>query len=399
MMRANIRTGGATAFMVSSCAALLLACLTLALGCSLHGNQLTPSPTPPRPTLRELVPSTATVGSGGTLVLRGTNFVPGASLSAPPGLSFRNIRVNSPEQITVDYSNSPDSVLGYFAVTVTTPGGTSEPAIFTITTLVFQFGVGVPRARAAAESDPPSFKSLQVGIHADQVANPDGSQTDAYLDVSFTNDKGQQVALSASPYSDMDNVDAPDDDTDESSGTHPDVTSYSFGVEKPVAGKYVLQIKGSRNGSFILEISAETFSEQNGLLQNGMTELENVPTFSGSSFELKFVCRSDPYDMDIDSGGLQPANGAFSFAQPLTSNVRLPIEGKALAVVIYYDPVMEVSSFRALLDGKDRTSMFHVRPGELQLVAVPVEPGQHTLTIRANNKRGLSTEQEFHIQH
>jgi hypothetical protein len=96
---------------------------------------------------------------------------------------------------------------------------------------------------------------------------------------------------------------------------------------------------------------------------------------------------------------LQPTNGAFSFAQPLTSNVQLPIEAKALTVVIYCDPVMEVSSFRALLDGSDRTSLFHVRPGELQLVAIPVEPGQHTLTIRANNKHGLSTEQEFHIQH
>jgi hypothetical protein len=208
--------------------------------------------------------------------------------------------MNSSEQITVDYSNSPDSALGYFSVTVTTPGGTSEPAIFTVTPLVFQFGVGVPRARAAAESEPPSFKSLQVGVHAEQVANPDGSQTDAHLDVSFTNDKGQPVALSGSTYSDMDNVDAPDDDTDESVVTHPDVTSYSFGVEKPVAGKYVLQIKGSRNGSFILEISAETFSEQNGLVQKGLAELENVPTFPGSSFELKFVRRSDPYDMDID---------------------------------------------------------------------------------------------------
>jgi hypothetical protein len=348
--------------------------------------------------LRELVPNIATIGSAGTIILRGTNFVPGAShlASSSPRLSFSNIRVNSPEQITADYSNSPDSALGYFSVTVTTPGGTSEPLIFTITPLAFQFGVGVPPARSAAVS----FKSLQVGLHAGPVTNPDGSETDAYLDVSFTDRKGHPVAVSENPYSDdMDNVDAPDDDTDESGATHSDVTSYSFGVEKPVAGEYVLHIKGSREGSFFLQISAETFSEKNGPELHDLTHLADVPTFPGSSFELKFVCRSDPYDMDIDSGGLQPANGAFSFAQPLTSNVRLPIEAKTLAVVIYYDPVMEPSSFRALLDRNDRTDMFHVRPGELHLVAVPVEPGQHTLTIRANNKRGLSTEQEFHIQH
>jgi hypothetical protein len=252
--------------------------------------------------------------------------------------------------------------------------------------------------RTTAENAPATFWSLQVGIHAEQVANPDGSQTDAYLHVAFTDDKGHPVTLSDSWYSDMDNVDNPDDDTDESGATHTHVTSYSFGVEKPAAGKYMLQIKGERNGSFGLEISAETSSERDGSTQNGLAELDKVPTFPGSSFALRFVCRSEPYGMAIDSGGLQPANGAFSFAQPLTANVRLPGEAKALRVVIYYDPVMEASSFRAMLDGNERTGLFHVRPGELELVAIPVEPGQHTLKIRANNKRGLSTEQEFHIQ-
>jgi len=389
----GIRIGRATAFLQCSGLALSLAGSMLVTGCSVHPS--TPPPTPPRPTLRELVPNTATIGSAGKLILRGTNFVPGASQLASPALSFRNIRVNSPEQITADYSSSPDSPLGYFSVTVATPSGTSERATFTITPLAYQFGVGVPPVRSAVVS----FRSLQVGLHADPVANPDGSQTDAYLHVSFTDRKGHPVAVSGSPYSDMDNVDAPDDDSDESGATHPEVTSYSFCAEKPVAGEYVLGIKGSRKGSFVLEISDETFSEKDGVLQNGLSELANVPTFPGSSFELRFVCRQDPYGMDIDAGGLQPVHGAFSFAQPLTPNVQLPAGEKALAVVIYYDPVMEASSFRALLDGDDRTGMFRVRLGELQLVSIPLEAGQHTLTIRANNKSGESTEQEFRIQH
>jgi hypothetical protein len=87
------------------------------------------------------------------------------------------------------------------------------------------------------------------------------------------------------------------------------------------------------------------------------------------------------------------------FAQPLTSEVRLPAEEKALGVVIYYDLVMEPSSIRALLDGSEVTNLFHVRTGELELVSVPLGSGQHDLTIRANTKAGLSTEQKFHIQH
>lgn len=66
--------------------------------------------------------------------------------------------------------------------------------------------------------------------------------------------------------------------------------------------------------------------------------------------------------------------------------------------MIYYDPVMEPSSFRALLDGSEVTNLFHVRSGELELVSVPLGPGQHHLTIWTNNKAGLSTEQQFYIQ-
>ena len=68
-------------------------------------------------------------------------------------------------------------------------------------------------------------------------------------------------------------------------------------------------------------------------------------------------------------------------------------------MVIYYDPVMQASSFSATLDGSDVTNLFHVRHGTLALVSVALGTGKHDLTIRANNKSGLSAEQQFHIQH
>lgn len=397
MTGAYVRTHRVASRRLGFWSALGIACLTL-VGCSAHGSQSAPSPTPIRPTLTQLIPNKASVGSAGILTLRGANFVPGASsvASPSPGLTFRNIRVNSPEQITADYANSPDSPLGYFRVTVTTPGGTSEPAIFTIIPLAYQFGVALPLPRP---SSPAVFGSLQVGIHADQVENPDGSLTDAYLRISFTDARGRPVKVGDSTYSDMDNVDAPDDDTDESGARHVDVTSYSFAVEKPDPGEYILQIKSSRKGSFVLELAAETPSSQGGLTYNPFAELQNVPALPGITFALRFVCHGDPRNMDIASGGLRPPNGAFSFAQPTTAHVQLPPGEKTLPVVLYYDPAVEVSSFRALLDGNDLSRMFHVRSGELELVAVPLEPGQRTLTIRASNKRGQVTEQEFHIQH
>jgi hypothetical protein len=300
--------------------------------------------------------------------------------------------VDSPAQITAKYTISSDSYLGILNITVTTPGGTSEPAKFKIIpgAVVFQFGLPGSRARPATGASEQPYESFDVGIHAAQVPNPDGSETDAYLDVSFTDDQGRPVAVGDSYHSDMDNVDNPDDASEEP----PNVTSYSFGLQRPEAGNYVLHIKSSKSGSFVLEIDTSTSSSHEGL-----AELDSVPTYPGSSFELNFVCHRDPFSVDIDSGGLQPPHGAFSFAQPLTSDVLLPAEEKTLGVVIYYDPVMDQSSFRALLDGDDRTSLFHVRSGELELVSIPLVPGQHVLTIQANNKNGVSSVQEFHIQH
>jgi hypothetical protein len=374
---------------------LPLAGLVLASGCDSPGKRLTPPPAVtqpalPRPTLTGLTPNIATIGAAGTLVLQGSNFASGASLSAPPGLSFKNIRVNSPSQITADFAISADSPLGYFGVKVTTPGGMSDPQILTIVPRAYDFGVIPSRP---ADGGPPALQSLEVGIHAAQVDNPDGSQTDAYLHVSITDDKGHPAATGPSWHGDMDNVDVPDDDTDESGVTHPDVTTYSFSLQFPAEGKYVMLIKGSRSGSFNLEMDAQSASPQGSL-----GALQNVPTYPGSSFELNFICRRAPFAVDLDSGGLQPAHGAFSFAQPLTPDVHLPADQKALGVVIYYDPLMETSSFQATLDDADRTGLFHVRSGELELVSVPLDPGRHTLLIRANNKKGLSTEQQFHIQ-
>jgi hypothetical protein len=247
----------------------------------------------------------------------------------------------------------PDSWLGGLNVTVTTPAGTSEPARFTIYPPVLRFGIPAGGASARPAADIPTYKSFDVGIHASQVTNQDGSRTDGYLDISLTDNKGHPVTVGGSYHSDMDNVDDPDADDSRNSA----VTSYSFALLPPVPGNYILHIKSSRSGSFDLEMDT-TNTSSTPSAQQALGALNDVPTYPGSDFELKFVCRDNPFSVDLDSGGLQPAHGAFSFAQPLSSEVRLPAEEKALGVVLYYDPVMEPSSFRALLDGSDVSTCF-----------------------------------------
>jgi hypothetical protein len=247
-------------FLSHLCYGLFLTCLVFASGCSGHGNQSTAPPAPVRPTLTELVPNTVTTGNSGTLILRGANFVPSTSISTPLGLSLRNIRVNSATEITADYAVASNSVPGDLNVTVTTAGGTSDPARFRIVPVHVQFGSVGSLAKSAA-SQPP-FESFDVGIHAAPVAVPGGSETDAYLEILFTDDKGHPVEVGGSYHSDMDDVVSPDDPE-----PGPNVTSYSFAVPRPQAGKYILDIKGSRSGSFLLEIDTSTSSSHDDLAE------------------------------------------------------------------------------------------------------------------------------------
>jgi len=44
-----------------------------------------------------------------------------------------------------------------------------------------------------------------------------------------------------------------------------------------------------------------------------------------------------------------------------------------------------------LLEGRDATGLFHVKSGKLELVRVPMPPGDHHLLIQANNQSGQTT--------
>lgn len=379
--------------LVQLCSCVFLASLLFDLGCSGGRNQST-APLRVRPTLSHVNPENVTPGNTGTLILRGANFVPGASISAPPGIEIRNVRVNSPVEITADYAITANSPPGYLNLTVTTLGGTSEPGRMRIVPTVYQFPLRNDFAnRAIGRTGPPAYESLEIGIHSDQVQNPDGSQTNTYLEVSLMDAKGQSVAVPGEgQMSDMDNVVSPDDDE-----PGPAVTPYSLTLQRPDAGEYFLHIKSSRTGSFMLEIEAERQSSTESS-QDTLANLD-VPVYPGSSFDLKLVCHRDPFSVGIGNGGLQPPHGAFSFAQPTESAVQLPTDAKLLGVAIYYDPAIDPSSFRAAVDGSDVSSMFHVRPGKLELVLLPLDHGQHNVSVQANTKSGLSSVQEFHIQH
>jgi RHS repeat-associated protein len=86
---------------------------------------------PPAPTLAALTPNSGTQGTSVTVTLTGTNFVNGATVSAP-GITVGAVTIVSAAKITVPFTISSSAALGATNVTVTTAGGTSAPQTFTV---------------------------------------------------------------------------------------------------------------------------------------------------------------------------------------------------------------------------------------------------------------------------
>lgn len=272
------------------------------------------------------------------------------------------------------------------------------------TPVVTQFAANVPASHALNGN---TADGSAISIHVStspgtDLTNPyDVPTSPEAVDGSLTNSKGQPAAVDANepanmtiPNSSIIVEELTDEDPDDANQPDLSPTEREIEVLRPEADEYTLRVKGFERGVYNVEIYA-TGPDSN----TSHFYLPTIPAYPGSLFELHMVCRRTPsFEFRLDHGGLQPPHGAFSFAQPLTSEVQLPSEEKALGVVIYYDPVIVPSSFRAFLDGKDQSSLFHVKSGELELVRVPLPPGNHSLIIQANNQSGQTTEQDFHVQ-
>ena len=89
---------------------------------------------PPAPTLTTVSPSSGAQGTSVPVTLAGTNFVSGANVAVSnPGVTVSNVVVVSAAQITATLSIAANATVGTANVSVTTAGGTSGTANFTIT--------------------------------------------------------------------------------------------------------------------------------------------------------------------------------------------------------------------------------------------------------------------------
>jgi hypothetical protein len=290
---------------------------------------------------------------------------------------------------------------------VATDEHSATPPAATDTNVMMQFGMNRQGGvRAHARTVDASLISIHVSTSpaADPGTPASLPTSSGAVDATLTNSKGQHAGTLVEnepreltiPHSGVIVEELTDEDPNDASLPDLSPTVHEIEVLLPAADTYTLRVKGFERGTYDIEsFGAGPNSEAAGGLL-----LRTVPAHEGSLLELHFVCQREPsFEFDVESGGLQPPNGAFSFGQPLSSEVQMAPEDQGLSVVIFYDPVMVASTFRAFVDGGDKSSLFHVKLGEVELVTVPLSAGDHHVTIRAQNKSGLTTEQDFHVRH
>ncbi len=88
---------------------------------------------PPPPTLTSVSPANGLQGASTPVTLTGTNFISGATVATSnPGITVSSVSVVSATQITATFTIAANAATGAVDVTVTTAGGTSAPAAFTV---------------------------------------------------------------------------------------------------------------------------------------------------------------------------------------------------------------------------------------------------------------------------
>jgi hypothetical protein len=88
---------------------------------------------PPAPTIANLTPNSGGPGTSVTVTLTGTNFVAGTTVQVVgAGVTAGAVTLSSATSLTVPLTIASNATPGPYGVTVTTPGGTSAPAIFTV---------------------------------------------------------------------------------------------------------------------------------------------------------------------------------------------------------------------------------------------------------------------------
>jgi hypothetical protein len=164
--------------------------------------------------------------------------------------------------------------------------------------------------------------------------------------------------------------------------THPTkFVDLSFG---PAEGEYTIQVTGTGNGLYSLEVSPR--GADGAPLAS--TDLKDVPTQPGlvHTYALPYVATpAVPLSLSggYDGGGQKPSdvNRFLRYSSPSETRTSLPSGTTSFRMGISYGDTVDASTFAATLNGVDVRNLFSPASGKSEVITLPLAVGSNTLTL------------------
>ena len=166
------------------------------------------------------------------------------------------------------------------------------------------------------------------------------------------------------------------DDTD----TPAQADSKVLDVGAPANDTFTLTVTGTDTGTYSLE-----FVSFDANFQPTSTAIRNVPTSPGAvqTFTITTpIITGQPFPLAgaFDGGGQSGTVDHFlTFGNP--TKATLPVGTTTFPLMIFYDSRDIASTFSAVLNGADVSTLFHPAPGTFEVVNIPLAGGTNVLKL------------------
>lgn len=166
--------------------------------------------------------------------------------------------------------------------------------------------------------------------------------------------------------------------------------SKEFLMVRPIDGEYTIKVTGTGTGTYDLDLRAYN---RHGRLAR--VRYDSVPVTAGqvSTYQLLYSGTDDGEQPKIRGGF--PGGGQRSdvdqflaYANPSQRQTTLPAGTTTFALMITYRETVDPSTFQVELNRTDISGLFNPRPGEMEVVNLPLARGRNVLNLSIEGMAG-----------
>lgn len=156
------------------------------------------------------------------------------------------------------------------------------------------------------------------------------------------------------------------------------------------ADTYTVTVTGTDFGTYTLE-----FSSIDPNFQEALNILRDVPTSPGQVQTFTFttpIVSGQPFPLSggFNGGGQRPrdVNRFLTYGNPSSGKTSLGAGTTTFPLMVFYDPSVIPSSFSAVLNGTNVSTLFNPTPGGFEVVNIPVVSGSNVIKLSIDGNLG-----------